>query len=172
MDNIIRLRLAWIGNAPVYGVVHGVSGYYPCNAKINGGSWLQKIVVWSLRQTVPTGASIRDTAISSFQCRKTVRGVFKLFQDCYHRFWWRLLWRTPPGRGSDKICDSKSSRSASFYPQLRSKKYSTRAILLGYLVISRQYPIFSAKQSAQFLNSGIFHGSGSNNSCDSQSPKL
>ena len=52
---------AWIGNAPVYGVVHGVSGYYTCNTKINGGSWLQKIV-WSLRQTVTTGASIHDTA--------------------------------------------------------------------------------------------------------------
>ena len=60
MDNIIRLRLD--RKRPVYGVVHGVSGCYPCNAKINGGSWLQKIVVWSLRQTVTTGASIRDTA--------------------------------------------------------------------------------------------------------------
>ena len=47
---------------PIYGVVHGVSGYYPmCNTKIYGGSWLQKIV-WSVRQTVTTGVSIRDTA--------------------------------------------------------------------------------------------------------------
>ena len=44
MDNIYAY--AWIGNAHVYGVVHGVSGYYPCNAKINDGSWLKKIV-WS-----------------------------------------------------------------------------------------------------------------------------
>ena len=23
----------------MYGVVHGVAGYYSCNAKVNGGSW-------------------------------------------------------------------------------------------------------------------------------------
>ena len=33
-----------VGNGPVYGVVHGVSGYYRCNAKIDGGSCLQRIV--------------------------------------------------------------------------------------------------------------------------------
>ena len=65
--------------------------------------------------------------------------------------WWWLLWQTPPGPGSDRSCDSKSRGQLAIAficmsLQLRSKNYSTRAILI---VISRWYPILSAKHSAQ-----------------------